>query len=80
MGQGPAWQVLPEYMMPDDYVLMDIIPSTPNGKIDRKACQNPITATLTAPANMLPHVQATKSWLPIYGKKPWGLNEDQHLR
>jgi amino acid adenylation domain-containing protein len=33
--------VLPEYMMPDDYVLMDIIPSTPNGKIDRKALPKP---------------------------------------
>jgi thioesterase domain-containing protein/acyl carrier protein len=34
-------EVLPEYMMPDDYVLMDIIPSTPNGKIDRKAMPKP---------------------------------------
>jgi amino acid adenylation domain-containing protein len=33
--------VLPEYMMPDDYVLMDVIPSTPNGKIDRKALPKP---------------------------------------
>jgi amino acid adenylation domain-containing protein len=33
--------VLPEYMMPDDYVLMDMIPSTPNGKIDRKALPKP---------------------------------------
>ncbi|MFD0793905.1 amino acid adenylation domain-containing protein [Mucilaginibacter litoreus] len=35
------FEVLPEYMMPDDYVLMDIIPSTPNGKIDRKALPKP---------------------------------------
>jgi amino acid adenylation domain-containing protein len=34
-------EVLPEYMMPDDYVLMDVIPSTPNGKIDRKALPKP---------------------------------------
>ncbi|WP_454802741.1 non-ribosomal peptide synthetase [Mucilaginibacter phyllosphaerae] len=35
------FEVLPEYMMPDDYVLIDIIPSTPNGKIDRKALPKP---------------------------------------
>jgi amino acid adenylation domain-containing protein len=47
-----AWQAgllekLPEFMVPDDFVLMEVIPITPNGKIDRKALPKPDNSVVT---------------------------------
>jgi len=34
-------QKLPDYMIPSDYIFMDAIPLTPNGKVDRKKLPTP---------------------------------------
>lgn len=36
---GALAQVLPEYMLPDQWQLIDSLPKTPNGKTDRRALQ-----------------------------------------
>jgi amino acid adenylation domain-containing protein/thioester reductase-like protein len=63
---------LPEYMIPNSFVLMDALPLTPNGKTDRKALPSPSQAQaalekkLVAPRNEI-EAELVNIWAGILG-------------
>jgi natural product biosynthesis luciferase-like monooxygenase protein/amino acid adenylation domain-containing protein len=72
--------VLPEYMIPADVVILDSLPVTPNGKIDRKALPDPGQMSATAlheyvaPRNAL-ESQLAAMWEDLLGIRPVGVRE-----
>jgi amino acid adenylation domain-containing protein len=58
---------LPEYMVPDDWVLLEMIPSTPNGKIDRKALPKPDYSHINRSGEYVaPHTENEKMVVGIW--------------
>ncbi|HET7114388.1 MAG TPA: thioesterase domain-containing protein, partial [Pyrinomonadaceae bacterium] len=72
--------VLPEYMIPADLVILDSLPLTPNGKIDRKALPDPGQTNASAqheyvaPRNAL-ESQLAAIWEDLLGVHPVGVRE-----
>jgi amino acid adenylation domain-containing protein len=72
---------LPQYMLPSAFVLLDTMPLTPNGKVDRRALPAPDLsrqepeATFVAPRNQVEQ-QLTQIWEQILGIQPIGVKDN----
>jgi thioesterase domain-containing protein len=74
-------QKLPAYMVPADYVVLDSIPVTPNGKVDRLALRAPEPSAFLDDASYLPPRDAYESliceaWVDVLGLKRVGIRDN----
>ena len=72
---------LPEYMLPSDFVLLENMPMTSNGKMDRRALPKPVPTDRAAQdafvAPTLPvHYQLQRIWEDLLGVKPIGMRDN----
>ncbi|MGD1022109.1 MAG: amino acid adenylation domain-containing protein [Candidatus Sulfotelmatobacter sp.] len=71
---------LPEYMVPADFVFLETMPLTPNGKVDRRALPRPQVSTergadFVAPRNEFESIM-TRQWEQVLGKRPIGVRDN----
>ena len=72
---------LPEYMVPDTFVLLDTLPLTPNGKIDRRSLPPPgigrseLERDFVAPRTPVEEILA-KIWSEVLGLERVGIHTD----
>jgi amino acid adenylation domain-containing protein len=72
---------VPEYMIPSHFVIMERLPRTPNGKLDRRALPAPIgqqaelESTRVAPRTLLEH-QLVKIWETVFNREQIGVTDN----
>lgn len=74
-------QILPDYMVPSAFVILDSLPTTPNGKVDRKALPAPDN---TRPQLDIPYVEArtpieeklSEIWSAVLGIEQIGVRDN----
>ncbi|MBW4684065.1 MAG: amino acid adenylation domain-containing protein [Komarekiella atlantica HA4396-MV6] len=74
-------QKLPDYMVPQAFVLLDALPLTPNGKVDRRSLPSPDTATRNLSTGfVLPRTpieaQLAQIWSQVLGVERIGVNDN----
>ncbi|MBA2673524.1 amino acid adenylation domain-containing protein, partial [Ramlibacter sp.] len=73
-------RLLPEYMVPSAYVVLDQLPLTPNGKLDRRALPAPDGLSLAAPAYEAPQGEAethlARLWSELLHAERIGRHDD----
>ncbi len=78
-----AWlkERLPEYMVPSAFVVLDTMPMTPNGKIDRKALPDPDSNGGEGPASYVPprgpiEEALVAIWSEVLGRARVGVHDN----
>lgn len=72
---------LPEYMIPSEYILLDAMPLTPNGKVDHRALPIPerdkrtVQDSYVAPV-LTVHKQLVEIWQDILNVRPIGITDN----
>jgi amino acid adenylation domain-containing protein len=76
--RGALLQTLPEYMIPAAFVMIEALPTTPNGKLDRKALPAPIVARKTrdsVPPETPTQITLARIWESLLKVKNVGIHE-----
>jgi amino acid adenylation domain-containing protein len=74
-------RVLPDYMVPADFVVLEALPATPNGKLDRRALQAmPLPAARRAGELAPPETEVeallVEIWQRLLGREPIGVYDN----
>jgi amino acid adenylation domain-containing protein len=72
---------LPDYMVPGMWVILDALPLTPHGKVDRRALPAPDRTLVTAGRELVPprdelQRQLVEIWEKVLGINPIGVTDD----
>ena len=72
---------LPDYMIPSAFIIIDALPMTPTGKVDRQALPEPdagrpqLATPYVAPTGMI-ETMLTEIWSEVLGLEPVGVHDN----